>query len=629
MYNKKKVFCITMVLMITIGTVLGNGAVLASFASALQSESVEEAGSVNSGEAEIVTVNEESNGKKIELTLGQILSVELEGAGDEAEFNWELEEKPENILNYYNSYKDTDRNKECWVFNAIGQGSSEISFKSHDKSFSVFVTVKERMGVMVIGKNYNGLNLKIRNGQKLLIALDANSTTGYSWNVTGVPDTGILRETSNYYVPYPVPEGWCGGGGIAYTMFDTVDTGSTAIELKYAHSWEISDTTEDTFSLNVTVVDSNSKDSFRIITISENADGKEFIIPMGDILKVELDIDTSVNTWELSENSDKNVLKHISSHVDTELAKYFLVFTAIGEGTSIVKLKSQNKFYMIMVGVKQPDGVVVIDERYDGKEVVLRRGDQLKMALQANNTTGYQWYYDKVPNTIVINSPSNEYVSYPVPPGWCGGGGVSYWYFKAMYKGTTEIGFSYLRSLGSSENPDKTFSVKIRVIDETAPSPTPYADYPLYGYVKADLTSPDETINKDFKVEVVETGAYTYTDENGKFTFSHIIAMDYNTYTLKITKENYLERTISAKASKLTGTPVIMWAGDISVNGKQDNAINISDIMAVVKAFNTSSEDMDKFDSNFDLNCDNVVNIVDIMIVASRFNKTSADYGVY
>lgn len=72
-------------------------------------------------------------------------------------------------------------------------------------------------------------------------------------------------------------------------------------------------------------------------------------------------------------------------------------------------------------------------------------------------------------------------------------------------------------------------------------------------------------------------------------------------------------------------SPVKMWAGDISIQGVQDGAINIADIMEVTKSFNSSEGD-GIYNANCDLNGDKTVNISDIMIVVANFNKTSMDY---
>jgi hypothetical protein len=68
------------------------------------------------------------------------------------------------------------------------------------------------------------------------------------------------------------------------------------------------------------------------------------------------------------------------------------------------------------------------------------------------------------------------------------------------------------------------------------------------------------------------------------------------------------------------GQPAL-WAGDIN----QDNAINMSDVMEIAKAFNTNSTN-ENYNSDCDINKDNSINMIDIMILAKNFNKNTNSY---
>ncbi len=72
-------------------------------------------------------------------------------------------------------------------------------------------------------------------------------------------------------------------------------------------------------------------------------------------------------------------------------------------------------------------------------------------------------------------------------------------------------------------------------------------------------------------------------------------------------------------------TPVQLLAGDIQIDGKQDNVINIIDVVEIAKAFNSISGS-EGYNKNCDLNLDNVVNIADFVIIAKSFNMTSSNY---
>ena len=156
--------------------------------------------------------------------------------------------------------------------------------------------------------------------------------------------------------------------------------------------------------------------------------------------------------------------------------------------------------------------------------------------------------------------------------------------------------------------------------------------YTISGYIKPDFKYPEDKIpevESCFVIEVVGTDLKASSD-NGHFVITGVPACDEG-YTLKITKESYLAREI--KDVKVTGNteistesaPLIMWAGDIVIDGHQDNAINMADIMYLCKSFNTVKGDENYIESS-DINKDGAINMEDIVIIGKHFNKISADY---
>lgn len=150
----------------------------------------------------------------------------------------------------------------------------------------------------------------------------------------------------------------------------------------------------------------------------------------------------------------------------------------------------------------------------------------------------------------------------------------------------------------------------------------------IAGYVKPGFNFTNNSIKAGFKVEIVENGKSVITDSNGYFIISDVAS---GKYTLKISKSSYLTRKINnvnVSGDVLvgsSGSPVDVWAGDISINGTQDDAINITDIMQLAAAFNTI-EGNAKYNSAVDINMNGAVNIEDIMIVVAHFNRAVIDY---
>jgi hypothetical protein len=155
-------------------------------------------------------------------------------------------------------------------------------------------------------------------------------------------------------------------------------------------------------------------------------------------------------------------------------------------------------------------------------------------------------------------------------------------------------------------------------------SSTPRNNASITGYI-----APNSGSMEGFKVEVEGTGISETTDEKGYF---RITIPARPGHILKISKKNYLSRTINIGTTMFADytvgsmtSPISMWAGDILINGFQDDAINMTDIMEVARGFNSTAGNP-LYSENSDINADGSVNMADIMIIAEHFNKAVADY---
>jgi len=135
-----------------------------------------------------------------------------------------------------------------------------------------------------------------------------------------------------------------------------------------------------------------------------------------------------------------------------------------------------------------------------------------------------------------------------------------------------------------------------------------------------------------FKVELENTGLSAVSDSNGYFEITNVPGG--KTYTLVISKEGYLARKISpviVNGNRIIfskNAPIDIIAGDIPVDGVQDNAINMNDVLQIAKAFGYNSSE-DGYVPYVDFNKDNSINIMDAMLLAKNFNATQADYPTF
>ena len=84
----------------------------------------------------------------------------------------------------------------------------------------------------------DGATITLKRKQELIVALDANPTTGYRWtakqNVAGLLEA--VGEPS--FAARPGDSRLVGAGGVTTFRFRAVDAGSTALVLTYRRPWE-------------------------------------------------------------------------------------------------------------------------------------------------------------------------------------------------------------------------------------------------------------------------------------------------------------------------------------------------------------------------------------------------------
>jgi hypothetical protein len=169
-----------------------------------------------------------------------------------------------------------------------------------------------------------------------------------------------------------------------------------------------------------------------------------------------------------------------------------------------------------------------------------------------------------------------------------------------------------------------------------SPSPTPNPSstgLKVSGYILPDFLKASNvasTVKSGFKVEISGTSFSGLTDQDGYFEILNV-PQNSSGYTVKISKPTYLYRelknisvTNNVQLSTISA-PMSMWAGDMIINGKQDNVINMADVIEVAKHFNSVSGD-GKYIENDDLNSDGTINMSDVIIVARHFGKAVGDY---
>lgn len=99
----------------------------------------------------------------------------------------------------------------------------------------------------------NGSTVTLERGQTLVLTLESNPTTGYSWEL-GEFDEAVLELTSSVYVPYGHSSGKVGSGGEEIWYFWAQSPGGTMLYLEYLRAWEKGSEPAATFTVTVQVV---------------------------------------------------------------------------------------------------------------------------------------------------------------------------------------------------------------------------------------------------------------------------------------------------------------------------------------------------------------------------------------
>lgn len=102
-----------------------------------------------------------------------------------------------------------------------------------------------------LGTEDNGRQIELRRGQTLVITLEANPTTGYTWEVREPSEERILRQAGE--AEFQPQSELMGAPGVQILRFEAVSAGQTTLNLVYHRPWEEGVEPLETFSLQVVV----------------------------------------------------------------------------------------------------------------------------------------------------------------------------------------------------------------------------------------------------------------------------------------------------------------------------------------------------------------------------------------
>lgn len=124
-------------------------------------------------------------------------------------------------------------------------------------SITVLIIALTLGGCQTAGKTLteknNGESLDLKVDDTVVIRLESNPTTGYSWILDENTDTSVVSVVDSEYLQSVEDKELVGAGGYEIFTFKAVSGGSTVIVLNYERPWEEDKEPLDTFRVNISV----------------------------------------------------------------------------------------------------------------------------------------------------------------------------------------------------------------------------------------------------------------------------------------------------------------------------------------------------------------------------------------
>lgn len=106
---------------------------------------------------------------------------------------------------------------------------------------------------VVLDETDSGREIRLAPGQTLVIRLESNPSTGYSWGRTDTDSTILVQEGEAEYSADVSSQNRVGAGGVETLRFKAAQAGETSLELGYRRVWEEGVDPIQTFQVQVTV----------------------------------------------------------------------------------------------------------------------------------------------------------------------------------------------------------------------------------------------------------------------------------------------------------------------------------------------------------------------------------------
>jgi len=109
----------------------------------------------------------------------------------------------------------------------------------------------EEIKEVLVDMEDNGRQINLYSGQTLVVSLEAQPSTGYTWEVVELDELILRQEGDPEFQP---ASGGIGASGVQIFRFEAVSAGKTDLRMIYHQPWVEGVEPRETFSIHITVL---------------------------------------------------------------------------------------------------------------------------------------------------------------------------------------------------------------------------------------------------------------------------------------------------------------------------------------------------------------------------------------
>ena len=228
----------------------------------------------------------DDNGKTLKVKVGDVVSVKIR-SNPTTGYSWAqiAGKTDEKVLKSNGGEYKVDEHpagmvgvggSETWTFTALAPGKTDISLgyarpwekdKEPAQTFKLTVEVEgaakaadttkaaaapAKVEIRLTDAD-NGKTVRVAVDGTVILSLESNATTGFSWTKADKVDKDILKLEKNDYMQSPNPNGLLGVGGTTVIVYRALKKGKAKIDLTYMQPWNPDSEFNTNYSVTVEV----------------------------------------------------------------------------------------------------------------------------------------------------------------------------------------------------------------------------------------------------------------------------------------------------------------------------------------------------------------------------------------